>query len=188
MILKHLCRRDFSHVFPRTRGGNPTSRGASPRRERLSSHARGITLLQFAKAEHRMPIKKNTTVWENPKRTVRRQLSLAVVNSSIPEKTKTVNGMDRERDEVFPAHAEASLPKPYEDVPAASLPRAQEDKFPHTRRRRARLSAQTSRARPFAQKQRRRAFRIIPDFTVKRKTGASRTSLAPGGCGTRIRT
>ena len=197
-----------------------------------------------------MPIKKNTTVWGNPKRTVRRQLSLAVVNSSIPEKTKTVNGMDGERDEVFPAcaeasaispctsaafwslprarggvsprlrtsprattssprtrrrlytssanilmyqvfpaHAEASLLKPYEDVSAASLLRAQEDKFPpHAEAPRAVISAQTSRTRPFAQKQRRRAFRIIPDFTVKRKTGASRASLAPGGCGTRIRT
>ena len=78
----------------------------------FSSHARGITLLQFAKAEHRMPIKKNTTVWGNPKRTVRRQLSLAVVNSSIPEKTKTVNGMDRERDEVFPAYAAAPAISP----------------------------------------------------------------------------
>ena len=98
--------------FPRTRGGDPPDPRSVEAIRVFSSHARGITLLQFAKAEHRMPIKKNTTVWGNPKRTVRRQLSLAVVNSSIPEKTKTVNGMDRERDEVFPAYAEAPAISP----------------------------------------------------------------------------
>ena len=64
--------------------------------------------------------------------------------------------------EVFPAHAEASLPKPYEDVPAASLPRAQEDKFPpHAEAPRAVISADEPRATVCAKA----AAARVPDYS-----------------------